>query len=460
MLKFDYNNLMSEKVGDQGIKSIPEITSDIKAALATINKMQRDEALRVKTGTQWMALPDQEKKLIDDIVATGNDFAKRFKTVISLGIGGSYLGNRMLQDSLKSPYYNDFDSVRDGRPKVYFSGNNVDPESLKLLLDNLDPKTTGVVVISKSGTTTETKAAFENVKEWLRKAGVKDLKNRIIAVTDKAKGTLREEANQNGYKSFIVPDGVGGRFSVLCPVGLVTAAIAGINIKELLRGAGDMNKASQSTDLIKNAPLLYAVLHTILYKEKNKAISILMPFNDSLKMFADWYVQLLAESLGKKLSKDGKVVNVGRTPIPSVGTTDLHSTQQNNVEGEYNKVITFLKVEKPRRDISVPKASADFLVDKPLSLLINTAEEGTEWALVNEKRPSCTIVVPEVNEYYIGQLIYFFEMATAYEGELLNVNTYDQPGVESYKKYMFAMLGKPGFEGKASKLVKDKKYII
>lgn len=459
MLKFDYNNLMTEKVSEHGIKAVSD-APEIAQALNTINNMRDDEAARIKICTQWLALPKQDKKLIDDIITAGNDFAKRFKTVISLGIGGSYLGNRMLQDSIKSPYYNDFESVRGGRPKIYFSGNNVDPESLKLLLDNLNAKETGVVVISKSGTTTETKAAFESVKQWFRDNGIKNLKDRVIAVTDKAKGTLRAEANKNGYKSFIVPDGVGGRFSVLSPVGLVTAAIAGINIKELLRGAAEMDDVAQNSDLTKNAPLLYAVLHTMLYKEKGKAITILMPFNDSLKTFADWYVQLLAESLGKKFGKDGKVVNVGRTPIPSVGTTDLHSTQQNNVEGEYNKVITFLKVEKSRRDVKVPKASGDFLIGKPLSLLINTAEEGTEWALVNEKRPNCTIIVPEVSEYYIGQLIYFFEMATAFEGELLGVNTYDQPGVESYKKYMFAMLGKPGFEGKAEKLAKDSKYII
>jgi glucose-6-phosphate isomerase len=474
---------MSEKVGEQGINALPEIDSAIsgnaagganpETALENLNQMRSDEARRIQSMTQWMALPYQDLGLLKELITAGDDFAGRFENVLSLGIGGSYLGNRMLQDSIKSPYYNDFDSIRQGRPKIYFSGNNVDAESLKILLDNLDPQSTGVVVISKSGTTTETKAAFELVKHWLKDNGVRNPNERIIAVTDASSGTLRNETKNHGYKSFAVPDGVGGRFSVLSPVGLITAAIAGINIKELLRGAADMDKAAQIEDLSRNAPLLYAVSHTILYKQKGKNITILMPFNDSLKTFADWYVQLLAESLGKKYAKADsaetagadpdagrKVVNVGRTPIPSVGTTDLHSTQQNNVEGEYNKVITFLKVLNPRKDLVVPKSSGDFLSDKPLSLLINTAEEGTEWALVKEKRPNCTIEIPQVDEYHIGQLVYFFEMATAFEGELLGVNTYDQPGVESYKQYMFAMLGKPGFEGKAERLGKDSRYIV
>jgi glucose-6-phosphate isomerase len=479
MLKFDFNNLMSYQVGEQGIDAVPEITAKITAeksagevspqvALDTINQLRNDEPRRIQTMTQWLVLPYQDEKLIKEILAAGDDFARRFKNVISLGIGGSYLGNRMLQDSLKSPYYNDFAALCGSRPKIYFSGNNVDAESLQALLANLDPQHTGVVVISKSGTTTETKAAFEIVKQWLidnnvegaKTAGPQSLARRIIAVTDQTSGTLREETNKNGYRSFVVPDGVGGRFSVLSPVGLITAAIAGINIKELLRGAAALDKIAQQAELLKNSPLLYAVLHTILYRQKHKDITILQPFNDSLKTFADWYVQLLAESLGKKLAKDGSVANVGRTPIPSLGTTDLHSTQQNHVEGEYNKVVTFIKVEKPRQDLVVPQSSGDFLSDKPLSLLINTAEEGTEWALVNEKRPNCTLIIPQIDEYHLGQLIYFFEMATAFEGELLGINTYNQPGVESYKQYMFAMLGKAGFGGKAEKLVKDTTHII
>ncbi|MFA5876653.1 MAG: glucose-6-phosphate isomerase, partial [Candidatus Margulisiibacteriota bacterium] len=286
MLKLDYNNLMSEKVGEHGVSTLPKIDSTIQSALETLNQMRGDEGLRIKSMTQWMALPYQSDKLIKELVAAGDDFASRFENVISLGIGGSYLGNRMLQDSIKSPYYNNFDAVRKGRPQIYFSGNNVDAESLKILLDNLDPQTTGVVVISKSGTTTETKAAFELVKYWLKDNGVRNQNDRIIAVTDASQGTLRNETKNHDYKSFEVPDGVGGRFSVLSPVGLITAAIAGINIKELLRGAADMDKASQIEDFGRNAPLLYAVLHTILYKTKGKGISILMPFNDSLKTFA------------------------------------------------------------------------------------------------------------------------------------------------------------------------------
>ncbi|MBU4377023.1 MAG: glucose-6-phosphate isomerase, partial [Candidatus Omnitrophica bacterium] len=251
------------------------------------------------------------------------------------------------------------------------------------------------------------------------------------------------------------------------------------NLKEVLGGAAQMAKRCSYSSVFENPAYMYAVLHTILYQKKGKPITVLMPFSEGLKSTADWYVQLLAESTGKKYARKikieggkekwesdrGSIVHVGRTPVPSRGTSDLHSIQQNNIEGENDKVITFIRVERFRKDIKISE-TGDFLSGKRYSQLITTAEEATEWALVKEARPNCTIIMPAITPYYWGELIFFFQMATAFEGELLNINAFDQPGVESYKNYMYYKLRKPGLssqiaaEIKKYPLVKKSKYII
>ena len=485
-IKFDFNNLFSTNVGEHGVgqQDIAEIMPSVDNAHYHLKKILVDSVSRIKLSLEWAQLPYQDKQLIKEIQKIAKEISAKYENVISLGIGGSYLGLKAAQDALCPPYYNEFKALRKNKPRIYFEGNNLDPETLQVLLKNLKPKKTFVIVISKSGETTETKAAFTVVEEWFKKNVGNKYGRQIFAITDPGSGTLRKKVNEEqekdklSFRNLPLLKGVGGRFSEF-NMGLLHLALVGVNIEDVFFGARDMAEKCSQEDLYKNPASMYAVLHTILYKKKNKSIAVMMPFSETLKSSADWYVQLLAESLGKKFArkiivKDGleewvrdenQMICVGRTPVPARGTNDLHSIQQNNIEGENNKVTTFIRVEKFKNDLKVPGKN-DILSGRKFSELIQLAQEATEWALNQEKRPSCTIVIPEVTAYYWGALLYFFEMATAFEGELLNVNAFDQPGVEGYKNYMYYKLGKPGIpqdvasQIECKPLIKDEKYII
>ncbi|MFA4889441.1 MAG: glucose-6-phosphate isomerase [Candidatus Omnitrophota bacterium] len=485
-IKFDFNNLFSFSVGSQhGVddKELEEISGAAKEAHQHLLKILKHSRSRIKLGLEWAKLPEQEAGIIKEIQKLGSGIAAKFDNVISLGIGGSYLGLRAAQDALCPPYYNEFPVLRKKSPRIYFEGNNLDPDTLAVLLKQLNPKKTAVVVISKSGETAETKAAFLVSENWLKKKIGKHYGRQVFAITDPVSGSLRSQINleqskdKQSFRSLPLLKGVGGRFSEL-NMGLLHLAILGIDIRDVLAGAKAIARRCSREGVLQNPAYLYAVLHTILYRNKNKAIAILMPFCETLKSTADWYVQLLAESLGKKyarkieLAVDGteswsksEVVNLGRTPISCRGTGDLHSLQQNNIEGENNKVITFIRVEKFKRELKIP-GKGDMLSGRRFSELLKLAQEATEWALVRESRPNCAIILPEVTPYHWGALLFFFEMATAFEGELLNVDAFDQPGVEGYKNYMYYKLGKAGFpekiaqEIKNNPLSKDAKYIL
>jgi len=486
-IRFDFNNLFSSSVGSaHGVEDndIAEISEPLRKAHEHLTKVCADSRSRKKLSLEWTRLPEQNKETIRQIQKLGKEIAKRYENIISLGIGGSYLGLRAAQDALCAPYYNEFPALRKNKPRIYFEGNNLDPDTLGALLKNLNPKKTFVIVISKSGETTETKAAFIVAENWLKKNIGKNYGRQILAITDPELGALRKKVNaaqakdKLSFRSLTLLRGVGGRFSEF-NMGLLHLAIIGVDIQEVLDGALAMAKRCREPDLAKNPAYMYAVLHTILYRKKGKSIAIMMPFSETLKSTADWYVQLLAESLGKKYARkieidaDGteewasdknNIVNIGRTPVPARGTNDLHSIQQNNIEGENNKVITFIRVEKFKSDIKIPGKN-DILSGKSFSELIKLAQEATEWALVREGRPNCTIILPEVSLYHWGALLYFFEMATAFEGELLGVNAFDQPGVEGYKNYMYYKLGRPvpgetASEIKNNPLVKNPKFIL
>ena len=485
-IRFDFNNMFSFSVGKEHGVDESELSAlgyAIKEAHEHLASVLSDSRSRINIGLEWARLPFQDKAMIKDIQKLGDAIAKKYDSVISLGIGGSYLGLRAAQDALGG-------SAKK-RPSVYFEGNNLDPDTLSVLLKNLAPKKTFVIVISKSGETTETKAAFLAVEEWLRKGVGKNYGRQIFAITDPESGSLRktvDEYQKNdglSFRSLPLMKGVGGRFSEL-NMGLLHLAIIGVSVQEVLDGAAEMSHTLEEEDIFKNPAYMYAALHTILYRMKGKDIAIMMPFSETLKSTADWYIQMLAESLGKKYARKitkaqdgseqwsndtGRVVNVGRTPISARGTNDLHSIQQNNIEGVNNKVVTFIRVEKFNREVVIPAGSSkgskdDILAGKKFSELIKLAQEATEWALVRESRPNCTITMPEVSPYYWGALLFFFEMATAFEGELLGINAFDQPGVEGYKNYMYYKLGKPGLpekianEIKSTPLVKNPKFII
>jgi glucose-6-phosphate isomerase len=487
-LSFDFNNMFSFSVGkEHGISD-----ADLKTIMPLVRKSHEhlqsilnDPESRIALGLEWSQLAFQDKQLIRQIQVIGDEVAAKYDNVLSLGIGGSYLGIKAAQDALCPAYYNDFPAVRKGRPRYYFEGNNLDPETLSVLLKNLNPRKTFVIVISKSGETTETKAAFAVVEPWLKAGAGARYGRQIFCITDPKSGTLRRKADEErardalSFRSLPLLKGVGGRYSEL-NMGLLHLAIVDVRIEDVFAGAAAMYKRCCAKDLFENPAYMYAVLQTLQYLKKGKPISILMPFSEQLKSTADWYCQLLAESTGKKfarkirIGKDGKeqwlqnkelIVNVGRTPVPSRGTNDLHSIQQNNIEGENDKTVTFIRVQKFKNDISVP-GKGDLLSGKKYSRLLSLAQEATEWALVRESRPNCTIVMPEITPASWGELIMFFEMATAFEGELLNINAFDQPGVEGYKNYMYFKMNKPGLPAEVTEtirknpLVKKNKYIL
>lgn len=465
-LTFDFNNLFSSNVGkDHGAMAtdVARMSAAARQAHAHLVSILRNDDERIGLNLEWTRLPYQSEKTVAAIETMASGIRSGFDAVVSLGIGGSYLGLKAAQDALLPPYYNEFASLRNRCPRIYFDGNNLDPHTLAPLLRNLNPKRTFVIVISKSGETSETKAAFTVVEAWLKKDVGRRYGRQIVAITDPRSGTLRKKVTAEqakdplSFRDLPVMQGVGGRFSEL-NIGLLHLAVIGIDIRQVLAGARAMHRRCSSADPYRNPALMYAVLHTILYRRKGKPIAVMMPFSEGLKSTADWYVQLLAESLGKKYARkivkcpDGaerwendltRVVHVGRTPIPARGTNDLHSIQQNNIEGQNDKVVTFVRVDTFASDIKIPGAG-DLLSGRYYSKLLSLAQEATEWALVRGSRPNCTIRMPEISPYHWGEMLFFFEMATAYEGELLGVNAFDQPGVEGYKNYMYYKLRKPG----------------
>ena len=487
-IKFDFNNMLDTCVGaEHGVsqQDLAEISESASYAHKHLQSLLENSNNRVNLGLEWARLPYQDKKFIQEIQKLGREIAGKYDNVISLGIGGSYLGLKAAQDALCPPYYNEFASLRKKKPRIYFEGNNLDPDTLSVLLKNLNPKKTFVIVISKSGETTETKAAFMVVENWLKADVGKNYGRQIIAITDPESGSLRrkvreeQEKDKLSFRDLPLLKGVGGRFSEF-NMGLLHLAIIGVSIEEVFSGARAMAKRCSGQDLFRNPAYMYAALHAVLYSRKEKPIAVLMPFSETLKSTADWYVQLLAESLGKKyarkieINQEGaeewfkdmdQVVNVGRTPIPARGTNDLHSIQQNNIEGENNKAVTFIRIEKFKAELKIP-GRGDILSGKSLSDLMKLAQEATEWALARESRPNCTIILPEISAYHWGALLFFFEIATAFEGELLGINAFDQPGVEGYKNYMYYKLGKTGIsegitrEIKENPLIKNPRFIL
>lgn len=487
-IKFDFNNMFSFSVGNKDGVTPGELNSLAKAALKAhkhLVSVISNNANRINLSLEWAKLPFQGQSVIRKIQGLGKEIAEKYENALFLGIGGSYLGLKAAQDALAPAYYNEFANLRKGSPRIYFEGNNLDPDTLEVLLKNLNPKKTFAVVISKSGETTETKAAFAVVEPWLKKANPKYYGRQIIVITDPESGSLRKKADEEqakdplSFRSLSLLKGVGGRFSEF-NMGLLHLAVIGIKIQDVLDGAAYMAKRCGSPDIFKNPAYMYASLQYILYRKKGKFIAMTMPFSETLKSTADWYTQLLGESLGKKYARkievgnDGveywrmdkkHVVNAGRTPVAARGTNDLHSIQQNNIEGQNNKAITFIKVEKFRHDIKV-EDGAGILSNKLYSRLLSLAEEATEWALTRESRPNMTIIMPQVSPHHWGALLFFLEMATAFEGELLNINAFNQPGVEGYKNYMYYKLQKSGLDKKTeneiknSPLLKKPRFII
>ena len=368
--------------------------------------------------------------------------AKGYDAVISIGIGGSYLGNQVLFDLFCGPYWNQLTKEeRRGYPQVYFAGQNVDPVSLIELSSCISRESERLqgrrmkvllLVISKSGTTIEPVTAVRGLKKLL--ASVCDIQ--IMAITDKEKGRIRPLAEKEHFPCFTVPDGIGGRFSVFSQVGLVFASLVGIPIEEFLNGAKMVEEACRSEDWQENPALLLAALKFIAMKEYGIMAEVVMPYGDKLRSFGWWYAQLLGESLGKKYDLDGNVVYNGRTPVASVGTTDMHSLTQEHQQGKKNKLVQFISVEQLPEDLSVLCDEKNVSGMVPMSRMLAVARRANEEALAKEGRMSCHISMKKLTPFHVGALMYFFFLTIAYEGAMAHVNAFDQPGVEDYKKIL------------------------
>ncbi len=397
----------------------------------------------------WLDMPTR----ISDITHASIEFTteqlrKKSDVVVIVGIGGSYLGAKSIIEALQDP----FPDLKQNRPAIVYAGNHLSQDYMVSLLELLDTKDYSVVVISKSGTTTEPAIAFRMLKQHLQKKyGTPDYSSRVVAITDSKNGALKQMANNEGYQSFNIPDDVGGRYSVLTPVGLLPIRLAGFNIEKLLEGAQHMEALLKKSPLFENNPAaLYVAARNALYR-KGKPIELLVNFEPSLSFFGEWWKQLFGESEGKQ--------HRGIFPAAVSFTTDLHSMGQYIQDGMRVIFETMISVDEANAPLQVPfdndnMDGINFMAEKSLIEINHIAEQGTRIAHKDGGVPCIRITIPKINEYYMGQLIYFFEFSCALSGYVLDVNPFDQPGVEDYKNNMFALLGKKGYEERRKELLK------
>ncbi|AJQ26049.1 glucose-6-phosphate isomerase [Pelosinus fermentans] len=466
---FDYGNLYGAgKVTASDVEALAEKLAAAQKAVETMRATGEVRGHLSKDGTPERVLFTQLPYVAEGnlnspaSIARLKEFGSSLKNtvdaVVTFGIGGSYLGNKVLFDVHCGEFWN-AKSVkeRNGYPKLYFNGNNIDARRTADMVEHLitearlkavhgQPNTYKVVlvVISKSGGTLDTMSTFMVMYDALKQQ--EPLLNiEVVAVTDPAKGEkatlLGKLAEEQGWPTFSVPDGVGGRFSIFSEVGLVTAACIGMDIDAFLSGAQAMDQVCQTSDIYKNPAKLNAALKFIAAEKYGRDIEVFMPYADYLKSVAEWYVQLLAESLGKRTSREGAEVFYGRTPIVAVGTTDMHAQTQQHQDGKKDKVVQFVKVTKWEQDAMIPDvfptvSKLSEISSIYLSQALDVAREANAEALINDERFNATLILPSLNAYHLGELLYMLALSVAYEGELANVDAFDQPGVEAYKRLM------------------------
>jgi glucose-6-phosphate isomerase len=444
-ISFDPRNLLATMVGEEHGLTAAEIEDNKPTALAAL------ASFRQLWQQGLYGFPDlpANQKLIREIDATAKKFAGSYDTVCVVGIGGSALGCWALDCALRGPHpVQGQHSAK--HPRVVIL-DNVDPDFLQHALDSMSPKKTLVVVIAKSGSTAETMSSFLVVRQWLIDALGKKAAARIIAVTSEGRGDLKVLATRENYTTFHIPENVGGRFSVLSAVGLVPAALAGINIKKLCRGAAAMTEACWSDDLDANIALSAALHHWLIWTLKHKSIQVAFPYSNFLWGTAFWFRQIWAESLGKAKDRSGATVHVGQTPVAALGTTDQHSQVQLYMEGPNDKVFSFWTVKKPFHNVKIPKARLgldgfDYLGGQTMGKLLDAERRATEAALASSSRPNCTFTLDRVDEEHLGAFLQMMEFETAFLGELLNINAFDQEGVELGKKFTYALMGRAGWD--------------
>lgn len=448
-----YKNVCSDVIGDEhGIskQQFEEMAGQTKSAVEEVNRQRKAGMIPYRDLPYNEHYPKQVQEIADAIRSECENF-------VVLGIGGSALGNIALQTAL-NPYLYNLDPKQRKGPRL-FVFDNVDPMQFGSFLDWLGGGLDKTIfnVISKSGRTAETAAQFLIIRKiLLDRLGPDGYKRQIIATTDAKAGTLRTITDTAGFRSLEVPEGVGGRFSVLSPVGLLSAAVCGIDITALLAGAQRMDRRVSDTDFWANPAAINAAINVHYYR-RGKRISVMMPYSYALKDLADWYRQLWAESLGKRKDFDGKEVFIGPTPVKALGTTDQHSQVQLYREGPNDKLYTFLQVREFDRDVRIgpcpPEApELDYLAGAGMAKLLNSEKLATEYALVQDRRPCLTVLFDRVCPETIGQFIYLYEVTTSIAGLLLHINAYDQPAVELGKEATFALMGRKGYEDLAEKI--------
>lgn len=400
----------------------------------------------------WIDLPvDYDKEEFVRIQKAAEKIKNDSEVLLVIGIGGSYLGARAAIEFLSHSFYNVLDKSVRKTPEIYFCGNSISSTYLKHLMDVVGDRDFSINMISKSGTTTEPAIAFRVFKEKLEaKYGKKGAAERIYATTDKAKGSLKHLSDEEGYETFVVPDDVGGRFSVLTAVGLLPIAVSGADIDKLMEGAASGRKRALENDFEENDALQYAALRNILLR-KGKSVEILANYEPAVHYVSEWWKQLFGESEGKD--------NKGLFPASVDLTTDLHSMGQFIQDGSRVMFETVINIDTPREELTIGEEPVDldglnYLAGKTVDFVNKSAMNGTILAHTDGQVPNFMVTVPEVNEFYLGELFYFFEFACGVSGYLLGVNPFNQPGVESYKKNMFALLGKPGYEAQREELLK------
>ena len=400
----------------------------------------------------WIDLPvNYDKEEFARIKKAAEKIQSDSDVLVVIGIGGSYLGARAAIEMLTNNFHNALDNDKRKAPKIFYVGNNISSTYMAELLQAIEGKDVSLNIISKSGTTTEPAIAFRILRSYLeKKYGVDEARKRIYATTDKAKGALKTLADAEGYETFVVPDDVGGRFSVLTAVGLLPIAAAGINIDEMMQGAADAREAYSNPSLKENDAYKYAAVRNALYN-KGKVIEVLVNYEPSLHYFNEWWKQLYGESEGKD--------NKGLFPAAVDFTTDLHSMGQYIQEGRRILFETVVNIEKPKYEIEIEEDAENldglnFLTGKTMDFVNKQAFHGTVLAHNDGGVPNMVLNVPEISAYYFGYMVYFFEKACGISGYLLGVNPFNQPGVEAYKKNMFALLGKPGYEDMKAELEK------
>lgn len=443
-IKFDYSKALN-------------FFSEHEIECMSENILSAHELLHEKKGpgseyTGWLDLPEcydkEEFKRVKEAAARIRDSSD---ILIVIGIGGSYLGARAVIDMISNPFYNYLPLQKKKRTGIFFAGNSMSSDYMSGLLELIDGKDISINVISKSGTTTEPALAFRIFKDYIEKKYGKDkARERIYVTTDKSKGALKKLADTEGYETFTIPDDIGGRYSVLTAVGLLPIAVSGADVEKLMEGAGDARSDYMNGSVVENSCYQYAAVRNILYK-KGKTTEILVNYEPSLHYFSEWWKQLYGESEGKD--------NKGIFPASVQFSTDLHSMGQYIQDGLRNIFETVINIEKPgtAMEIKEEKDDADglnFLTGKTIDYINKKAFLGTVLAHVDGGVPNLLLDIPEISEYYVGYMIYFFEKACGISGYLLGVNPFNQPGVEMYKKNMFALLGKKGYEKEKEELEK------